>query len=259
MTIKAGYSKVGIMQADSFSKFQKLVFNLTWNSCQKINAAMELQAGSKYSSISFYLAAVAQGELAKLLLLPFAWDTPDLSRLLKNIDSSFVNQDIRNKIFQSYGLKYRSRDEIDLLSLRYIYIRDQQEQPQSTDEDALREIVSCSDSLAKFIIRLIFQTNFSQEQKEDFMFLLKSMNECSSRCLLRDTNWLAGNASDMLEKINGGFGQDELYRDLFTNPYTLIAIFKDAFGEGYKEQLVNLRDMKFEDMVDYLNSNLEGK
>jgi hypothetical protein len=217
---------------------------------------MELQAGSKYSSLSFYLAAVAQGELAKLLLLPFAWDTPDLSGLLENIDSSFVSQSIRDKIFQSYGLKYRSGADIDSLSLRYIFVRDQQEYPQAVDEESLREIISCSDSLVKFIIRLIFQSNFPKEMKEDFMFLLRNLDECSSRCLLRDGNWLAGNASDMLEKINGGLGQEELYRDMFTNPYTLTTIFKDAFGEEYKEYLSKAMDMGFEDMVDYLNSHL---
>lgn len=247
------------MQTDSFSKFQKLVFNLTWNSCQKVNAAMELQAGSKYSSLSFYLAAVAQGELAKLLLLPFAWDTENLKGLLENIDSSFVSFDIREKIFKAHGLNYRSGEDIEALSLRYIYIRDQQESPQAINEDSLREITSCSDSLARFITRLIFQTNFPKDLKEDFMFLLKNLDECTSRCLLREGNWLAANTADIFAKIDGKAAQEELYRDMFINPYTLLTIFKDAFGEGYKEHLIKVKEMSFDQMVDYLNSHLEGK
>lgn len=101
--------------------YEKQLALISINAGEKIiDAAVLYKTGYSYRD-AWFLTIIAEEELAKLVLLPFAKLAGNLDELMQR-PSAYYKHPVKHKIFISYGLQNRSPAEIESIKQASLYI-----------------------------------------------------------------------------------------------------------------------------------------
>ncbi len=90
------------------SKYENFILLTVENVIEKLTAATILFKQNPANSASYFLTIISQEELAKLILLPFAYELDYLEELMSNRQSELFSHKVKQKMFTSYT--HHSRD-----------------------------------------------------------------------------------------------------------------------------------------------------
>lgn len=111
------------MASHNFSEYEQLLAEVTMNAGEKIiNAAVLFNTKHAYRE-SLFLLLIAQEELSKFILLPFANAAGQLNELT-DIDKHkgpYFNHRIKQKVFTSFGLQNRTFEQLEDIKQSCLY------------------------------------------------------------------------------------------------------------------------------------------
>lgn len=160
--------------AKTLDSYERLLLEIIVNAGEKlIDAATLHQTGYSYRS-SWYLAIIAEEEMAKLVIIPFSKLAGTLKKIA-NRPSVAYSHPIKQKIFTTFGVQNRSYKEIESLKQSYLYVTPDAEKPKP------RPVVTAKQSEQEILHavllfdRLVF-INFSVSKSisDDFKSLLRA-------------------------------------------------------------------------------------
>jgi hypothetical protein len=103
------------------SDFEKLLMNIILSAGEKIiDAAVLLRTGHSYRD-AWYLTILAEEELAKIVVLPFAERAGNSAEIAER-PSVLYSHPVKQKIFTTYGLQNRDYSSIEALKQECIYV-----------------------------------------------------------------------------------------------------------------------------------------
>ena len=111
------------MASRNFSEYEQLLAEVTMNAGEKIiNAAVLFNTGHAYRE-SLFLLLIAQEELSKFILLPFANAADQLSELtdIRKHKGPYFNHRIKQKVFTSFGLQNRTFEQLEEIKQSCLY------------------------------------------------------------------------------------------------------------------------------------------
>lgn len=244
------------------TKYEELLFAIIDNVVQKIVSSIELYC-SKYAYPSaYFLAVISEEELAKLILLPLARELGEIKELISSRDSLYFKHGLKQKIFTSYGLQNRSAEDIEKIKQKCLYVgMDDNLKPiyaRISPKETYLEIKYSTRLLTDFVHKILSTKEFSQDFKRVVIFLLKILRAHGKNKLPRLLKDIANEADKaFLElKKDPKRAEERFHKELFSNPYILIDIFKALFKKDYKKHLRNMKKLSFHDMVQYLGKYL---
>lgn len=101
--------------------YEKLLGNIIINAGEKIiDAAVLLRTDYSYRD-SWYLCIIAEEELAKLVIIPFAQRAGNIEALASR-PSVLYRHPVKQKVFTTYGLQNRDYEKIESLKQECLYI-----------------------------------------------------------------------------------------------------------------------------------------
>lgn len=240
------------------SEYEELIFAIVFNAQEKLIASIKLYKLGISFSTAYFLAIIAEEEIAKLILVPIAKELGEIDELMTNRKSGYFNHKIKQRIFSSYGLQNRSYEDIENLKQSCLYIGKGQKSAFIKPEVVYEELKHALKLYSRFVIEISATgTYFSN----DFKDAVSTLTRLTLRgCIKSELPQLIDDVFAEDDKSDLGKGLVELkYEDYFTNPYLMIEILKSAIGDKYKQFLKETKHMSFDDMVQHLRDYLNIK
>ena len=247
----------------SLTEYENQLLAIIDNVVEKISASLILyNTKSNYNS-SFFLAIIAQEELAKLIMLPIAREIGNVDELLSSRKGGFYSHKIKQKLFSSYTFFERNWEVIEDKKQNSLYsgINDENkiENPEITREECFQE-------LKNGIFVFQYQMKVIEDSKifpQHFInILLGKTSELGKvvgwnipdlgMAFFRDVDKAV---EEMVEDKNKA--KTKMLESLFKNPYNMVEIIKAALGNDYKDFLRKIQGLSFSEMVRILGEKLE--
>lgn len=111
------------MASHNFSEYEQLLAEVTMNAGEKIiNAAVLFNTKHAYRE-SLFLLLIAQEELSKFILLPFANAADQLNELtdIRKHKGPYFNHRIKQEVFTSFGLQNRTFEQLEEIKQNCLY------------------------------------------------------------------------------------------------------------------------------------------
>ena len=237
------------------TEYEELIFAIIFNAQEKLIASIKLfKLGISFST-AYFLAIIAEEEIAKLILLPIAKELGEIDDLITDRKSSYFNHKIKQRIFSSYGLQNRSHEDIENLKQSCLYIGKGQKSTYIKPDIVYEELKHALKLYSRFVIEIsVTGTHFS----DDFKEAVTTLTRLTLRdCIKHEIPQLIDDVFTEDDKNDSEDGLVELkYEDYFSNPYLLIEILKSVIGDRYRQFLRETKDMSFDNMVQHLRDNL---
>lgn len=251
------------MAKTNLSNYEKLLFTIVENAIYKTTSAIELYCTKYAYNQAFFLAIIAEEELAKLVIIPIAKELDELADLFNNRRSAYFNHGIKQKIFTSFGLQNRTHNGIEKLKQECLYVgADSKLKPnfrKINPKTAYSEIKHTAQLLTSSVYKILQAKTLSDDFKKSVIFLLNLLKGCIEDKLpdLKKDILKEINNIEKKFKRNPSKAQHRLHQEIFTNPYELIEIFKAIYQKDYKNHLRKIKNLSFDEMVQYLGKTLE--
>lgn len=238
------------MKSINMTDYEKLLFPIANNANEKIIASSALYNSKLSWTSSFYLAVIAQEELAKLIIIPFAKEIDGLDDMLNNKSSIFYSHKIKQKILSSYVYFQRDWAAIEIKKQNCLYSKGQT--CYVKPEECYKEIKSAVWMWQNLML-------FSKEPifTEFFKKSLLIITKMQGACLRSNIPELLEDMQRELDNIGANFKSDkekyfsEWCRLQFRNPYEFIRLLKAVFKDDYKLHLRNILDKTLDEAVEY--------
>ncbi|MDN5275933.1 MAG: hypothetical protein JWN33_582 [Candidatus Saccharibacteria bacterium] len=242
------------------NNYEKLLMNLILNAGEKlIDAASLFKTGYSWRNC-WFLTVIAEEEVAKLIIIPFANYAGTLKNLLEG-KSILYRHPVKHKIFATYGLQNRDYSKIESLKQSYLYVKPQlqtgTELPVVSKEQALIEIthaVKLFDTIA--VINMLSSSTLSDEFKSLLRKYHKSIFVPAMRDLLpeivREMNThYEGPEPSLMEVLQR---YPLLFAEMMTYaiPDQYVEFFKRIEGKSY-DRMMEILSEYFRDFPDVKN------
>lgn len=237
------------------SKFERIIGNIIINAGEKIIDSATLH-GTKYSYRSaYFLAVVAQEELAKLIILPFAREAGKMNEILENRKSSFFRHPIKQKIFVSYGLQNRTAIDLEKIKQECLYIDGHDKRRVIEQKVVYEEIKHTIDLYMKFAFKnTVLRKGFSNDFKEVISKFTKKILDPAIDDLM------PGLEDDIIKSYETRARNikidDLLYEEMTTNPYMFIDLVKHRMPKNYKRFFSEIEKMSFKEAIQHYRKYL---
>jgi|GEM_PF-4179583 len=243
------------------SNYEEFILAIFHNATCKIMSAGELYLNKLSYNEAYFLAVIAQEELAKLIILPIAKELGEIDALVNDRTSSYYRHPVKQKIFTNFGLQNRTHTDIEKIKQSCLYVGiDKDHKPVVNvvkPDIVLAEIKHAALFLAHNYRTILLEKSFSEKFRKmvgffmniAYNFVKDKLPEVNVE-IDKDAKRDSERTPDELER--------ELHKTLFTNPYELIKIFKAAFKEDYKKHLKQVGFFTIEELEDYFEK-IESK
>ena len=245
-------------------KEEKLYFEIFKNAIEKLMASIELYvSGTSYSS-SYFLAIIAQEETSKLIIIPLSLEIEEVKNLVGNKRSDYFNHSFKQKIFTSYGFQDRSHKTIENLKQSLLYIGAEENlTPKFNEISAEESYGEIKNAMQFLIVRILFgiqqdTKKFSKEFKESTLHASFVLREFSNQKLPRLKNDLLAESNKMeieMKSMKEKDAQEQSLRQLFSQPFNMIALCKIIFRDEYTKHLKIIKKMSFDEAIRYICIN----
>jgi len=245
------------------SKYEKLLFTIIENAIYKTISSIELYCTEYAYNESYFLAVIAEEELAKLIIIPIAKELNELDDLFNNRKSAYFNHVIKQKIFTSFGLQNRSHNEIEKLKQTCLYVGSDKKLKSNfikmKPKKVYLEIKHTVQLLTSFVFTMMKSKSLSKDLKNSVLFLSKLLKGCVEEKLpeLKVDILKEIDSAEKKYKHSPKKRQYRLHQEIFTNPYELIEIFKAIYKKDYKKHLQKIKKLSYDEMVQYIGKTLE--
>lgn len=240
------------------SKYEKILFCVVENVVQKLTAAVILYEGKCAYTSAYFLAIIAQEELAKLILLPIAKELGELNELISKKNSAFYNHRVKQKLIRTYSFFERDWQNLEEKKQNCLYVGyDDNCKPRYcriTPKECYKEIKSAIWFYQYQMKCINTEKTFSRDFIKTLLFMTKILGGCVNEKIpnLHKEMMLEVKNATKHMRIN----KIKAREALFKNPYELVRITKYALGPSYKKFLRRIQKMEFKDMVEYLGTKL---
>lgn len=246
------------------TKYEKIIFNIVFNAAYKIMDAMTLFKTGRSYPTSYFLAVIAEEELAKLVILPFAKETGDVEEVMTKRKSPFFRHPIKQKIFTSYGLQNRTHEDIEDLKQKCMYVGNETFAKDITEELVYNEIKSSLKLLANLGLRQIqISKHFSKDFKKANFLLMKNIVGGAMDDLM------PGIKKEIIEEVSEQDDEivnltneeilknEEARKRLVLTPPLFIDLIKFVFPKSYKQFFKRILKMSYEEVVKYTDEHIK--
>lgn len=244
------------------SDYEKLNYAIYENAVFKITSAIELYCLKTAYPVAFFLAVIAEEELAKLIMLPFAKELGEISNLATNRDGEYFNHTVKQRIFSSYGLQNRKYEQLEKIKQECLYVGVHDNKPKYSrisPQESYDEVKYAVWLTTDFCHKIFLKNDFSDDFKKTVLFLLNILRGCVKDRLPQLCEDILKEAEEQSKRIRkeSEHAKERYLRELFSNPYELIKIFKAVYGRYYKNHIRAIKKMPFNKMVKYLGKTIK--
>lgn len=241
---------------------EKLVFPILLNAQQQLIAAIILHNSKMAWTTSFFLASVAQEELAKLLLLPIARETEGLDNLFSDRRSAWYNHKIKQKLFSSYSLFERKHENIEINKQNSLYVNVRDGNAECctvSPEVSSQEIQSALWVFHDQVKVINIEKEFSDGFKKAVNKLVQILGGCANDLIPEIVSEMKKRKEKLLVQVQNDkqLASKVFNEQLFKNRFEMIRIFKSLFGKDYKKRLEDVQCMSFSELVSYLEPHVQ--
>lgn len=244
------------------SKYERCLFAVMENVIQKITASVTLYDTKFAYPSAYFLAVIAQEELAKLILLPIARELGELNDLISNRKSAFYSHRAKQKLISTYGFFKKNWKKLEERKQGCLYVEFNKKEVSNYCRISKEE---CYDEIKSTLWAYQYQMKCISSEKEfskDFIKVLLFMTKILGDCVREK---LPNLHKEMIEEVkksvvkmkkNKKLAKKEVLESIFKNPYELIRVVKNALGNDYKVFLRKIQKMSFDEMVQHLGNCL---
>lgn len=244
-------------------KEEELYLAVFCNAIEKLIASVIIYSSGKSYSSAYFLAVISQEEAAKFIILPFSIELNEEEIFLSNRTSTYFNHRFKQKIFTTWGMQNRSHDGLEDMKQSLLYVGNSKKLRQDISaEETYKEIKIA----ARFLVRkILLDVDNTDKFSKDFKETIREKSFALRDVLLELIPKLK---QDMLEeeemrynkiKIKGETAvQEQNIREMFSNPFILIVVFRTVFKEEYQEHIRAINKMTFDEMVQYFIDEYNG-
>lgn len=260
------------MTNHKFNTYEQLLADVTLNAGEKIiNAAILFNTKHAYRECLFLLL-IAQEELSKLILLPFASAADQINELTdtNRHKGPYFNHKVKQKIFTSFGLQNRSHEEIEDIKQGCLYSGKEKSgkvgRYVARDKDTHEELCH---AIRLYIHLAVYNLGFAkpmQVSPEIKKIIARFTNNIFIPALkdiaptvIEDAQEYTRNRNDaeveMLIKITEGkiTNDKKLYEVLTTSPFMYADMLSYALSpDDYKKYFKEITGMSTKEMVEHL-------
>ncbi|UOY04999.1 AbiV family abortive infection protein [Muricauda sp. SCSIO 64092] len=240
---------------EKFTNYELFVVTIFQNATQKLLAAIELSSTRYSYNEAFFLAIIAQEELAKLIILPIANELDTLENVLTNRQGAFYKHPVKQKIFTNFGLQNRSHQDIEKLKQGYLYVgSSEQGKPEfsiAKPDQVRAEIKHTCLFMVNQFSNIIEEKDFSKLTKKGATYFMEIVKSAISE-RMSEVDMSIKDDSKEISDLEQTDKERMIMNRLIMNPYQLIRMLKAVFKEDYKEHLSNLGYYSIETFEDYL-------
>jgi len=244
------------------SKYERCLFVVAENVIQKITASVTLYDTKFAYTSAYFLAIIAQEELAKLILLPIAKELDELNDLISDRGSAFYSHRAKQKLISTYGFFKKDWEELEKRKQGCLYVEfDESETPnycKINRKECYEEIKSALWAYQYQMKCISSEKEFSKDFIKTLLFLTKILGGCVRDKLPSLHKEMMEEAKKAVIKIEKDkkLAEKEVLESIFKNPYELIRVVKNALGSDYKDFLRKIQKMSFDEMVQDLKNYL---
>lgn len=248
------------------SKFEEILFGILFNAVYKTVSAIELYKSKTSFAEAYFLAIVAEEELAKLIILPIAQELGEINVIVDQLKKgkkkhAYFNHQIKQEIFTSFGLQNRSNEDIEKIKQMCLYVglnengEVQYHNKHVKPQQCYKEIKNTLNLLVYFTENTILSTKtISLDLKKIIMPLMTMLSGCVQDRVPEMAKEALKEIKQKEEELkkNGEKRKTEIACRIFTNPFSLIDFFKFVYKKDYKEHLRNIKYSSLSTIAKYL-------
>lgn len=264
------------LNTKELSNYENLALSIIENACLKLTAAVDLLKYRYAHPSAFFLAVVAEEELAKLIMLPIAKELDELENLVDEKNrkvSIYYNHVVKQKIFTSYGLQNRDHKSLQKLKERCLYVGvDNRFNPQTVNvsiKKTFDEIVLACMLFTDFTHKFIRGSKFIPEKSETVGIFSEKFKEIAHSMIIVLRESIDHKLPQLRKRIHKKLKEKEITSKAnlkraklakadilpiaLSDPFILIDLFKDLYGkENYKSHLRSIMDKNYGGMKEYI-------
>ncbi|HSW96231.1 MAG TPA: AbiV family abortive infection protein [Candidatus Saccharimonadales bacterium] len=243
--------------------FEIMLHATIYNIIEKTTASIALYK-TKYSyPSSYYLAIIAQEEVAKLFMLPLINEFGGLDEVVRNKRSPFYNHKIKQKIFSSFVYFQRNWESLEEKKQATLYVGFK------SNNDFGRLTISPEENyneIKNLVWVYFFQTKHMVKEpySKYFLKVFNFSNNILIGCLKDQMPELLEDMKKEMDKAVKRISKSKesiistYYEDTFKNPYELIRIYKKLYkGDDYKNFIKRTYKLSFQELVKEIGKDLE--
>lgn len=244
------------------------------NAGEKIINAATLHATKHAYRESLFLLIIAQEELAKLILLPFANAAGNINELIddKKHKGPYFSHRVKQKIFTSFGLQNRSYMDLEEIKQRCLYTgRKTESRPSryvAKEDDTYKELAHAAKLYIHLVVHCLHSDPTVQISAEARRVVRKFTNSIFIPALRDIVPSLVDDLQDYVTKegekaatalqgfgapIPNGSVNKELYDLVMTNPFMFVDIMAFALEPNeFKKYFTEISGMSVDEMIVHL-------
>lgn len=242
----------------TLSRYEELIFTISFNVIQKLMAAAILYESKLAYPSSYFLAVIAEEELAKLILIPILNETGQLNKIKKG--DSFFHHKSKQKIICSYGYFKKNWEKIEETKQGCLYtgIAKGEHACTISEQQCYKEIKDAVWSFQYQMKCIASEKTLSEDLKKILLQISKWLGGCLQEKIpsLGKESWEEMNKEVGKLKKNKKKAENAFLESLFKNPYELIRISKAALGKDYKAFLSKIQNKTFEEMISLMKKEM---
>ena len=124
-------------------------------------------------------------------------------------------------------------------------------------EIAYDEIQHTVRLFTKAVLNIVSARSLSKNLKKSIIFLFNILVGCIKDKLPEWEKNILKDEEKIISESKKYTKLGKFHKELFTNPFELIELFKAIFKNDYKKHLKSIKNLSFDDMVEYLGKNLD--
>jgi len=227
------------------SDFEKLLMNIILSAGEKItDAAVLLRTRYSYRN-SWYLTILAEEELAKIVVLPFAERAGNSAEIAER-PSVLYRHPIKQKIFTTYGLQNRDYLNIEALKQECVYVA-----PRVGGKLRVVTADEASDEIEKSILLFnqlaVNNILIAQSPSDEFRIILQKY---VGMIFAPAIKYLAPDvAKKIMVNFNKPTSKITLVEAVKRHPLLFAEMIVDALPKTYPEFFTDIQGLSYDEMI----------